>query len=105
MTGHTMISRILIVPAPGTDMWSPRSTERSRNPTTPVASAVSGVPFGGTVIRMCIATRALFARDVRVAEAASSTPGFGAVEPVEAGAGEAGAPRRGGGGARRRPRG
>ena len=85
MTGHTMISCILITPAPGIVMCRPRSTERSRKPTTPAALAVITAPFGGTDIRIRIATRALFVCEVRSAEAASSIPGFGALECVEAG--------------------
>src|SRR5690349_20456500 len=57
-----------------------RSLERSRKATTPVAKAVTVDPFAGTGRRMRISTRALFACAVRVAEAASSTAGLGAVE-------------------------
>jgi hypothetical protein len=64
-------------------MW--RSPERSWKPTTPVAPAVIVLAPGDTAIRIRIAMRALFAREVRAAEAASSTPGFGALECVEAG--------------------
>src|SRR6478672_117563 len=80
-----MTSRISIAPAPGIVMCMSRSPERSRKPTTPEAFATTDVPLGGTVIRIVIAIRALFACDVRAADAASSTPGFGVLECVETG--------------------
>src|SRR5437762_2933868 len=85
MTGHTMTSRIRMTPAPGIVMFMARSPSRLRKPTTPVACATIDSPFGGTVIRIVIAMRALFACDVRAAEAASSTADFGVLDCVEAG--------------------
>src|SRR5215831_693590 len=85
MTGQTMTSRIRMTPAPGMVMLIVRSPSRLRKPTTPLACATTDSPFGGTVIRIVIAMRALFACEVRAAEAASSTAGFGVLDRVEAG--------------------
>src|SRR6478672_550057 len=85
MTGQTITSRMRMTPAPGMVMFIVRSPLRLRKPTTPVACATIVWPVGGTVIRMVIAIRALFAREVRAAEAASSTAGFGVLDCVEAG--------------------
>src|SRR6185312_2119590 len=85
MTGHTITARIRMAPAPGMVMFIVRSALRLRKPTTPFACATIVWPVGGTDIRMVIAIRALLACDVRAAEAASSTAGFGVLDWVEAG--------------------
>jgi hypothetical protein len=66
-------------------MFIVRLPSRLWKPTTPLAWATTDSPFGGTVIRIVIAIRALFACEVRAAEAASSALGFGVAACVEAG--------------------
>src|SRR6185312_4186913 len=85
MTGQTITSRMRMTPAPGMVMFIVISPLRLRKPTTPVACATIVWFVGGTDIRIVIAIRALFAREVRAAEAASSTAGFGVPDCVEAG--------------------
>src|SRR5689334_11699665 len=85
MTGQTITSRIRMTPAPGMVMLIVSSPSRLRKPTTPLACATIDSPFGGAVMRIVIAMRALLACDVRAAEAASSAFGAGLLDRVEAG--------------------